>query len=117
MFECLDLTFVQFHTIELRRGISFINSPKWIKDKHAAISPKKTKDNCWFTYAIIAALHHEKIRRDSQRITKLASYVDNYEWKHIDFPAEQKDWKIFERNNKDIALNILSVPFDKKKLT
>ena len=116
VFECVDLTHVQFHTIELKRGSSFIDSPKWIKDKHATINPKNTKDNCCFAYAIIAALHHEEIRKDPQHIIKLAPYIDNYNWKDIDFPAEEKDCKTFERNNKDIALNILSAPFDKKKI-
>ena len=63
-----------------------------------------------------AALHHEEIGRDPQRITKLAPYINNYNWKGIHFSAEKKDCKTFERNNKDIALDILSVPFNKKKI-
>ena len=32
VFNCVDHTLVQFHTIELRRGSSYIPSPKWISD-------------------------------------------------------------------------------------
>ena len=85
--------------------------------KKATINPKNTKDNCCFAYSIVAALHHQEIDHHSERIKKLAPYVNNYNWKDINFPAEKKDWKTFERNNKDIALNILSVPFNEKKLS
>ena len=116
VFDCVDLTLMQFHSIELKRGSSYIPSPKWISDKRATINPKNLNDNNCFAYAIIAALHHEEIKNASQRITKLIPYIDNYNWKDIDFPPEQKDWKTFERNNKDIALNILSASSTEKKL-
>ena len=35
----------------------------------------------------------------------------------IDFPAEIKEWKRFEKNNETIALNILQVPHDEIKIT
>ena len=34
----------------------------------------------------------------------------------MEFPAGIKDWKRFEKNNKTIALNILSVPHDEKTI-
>ena len=37
-------------------------------------------------------------------------------WSGINFPVEQKDWDRFERNNKDVALNILSAHSTKEKL-
>ena len=37
-------------------------------------------------------------------------YIDKYNWKGIEFPAGPKDWKKFEQNNKEIALNILFAP-------
>ena len=116
MSECVDLTHVQFHRIELNRGSSFIDSSEWVKNKRATINPKNTEGNYCFAYAITAALYHEEIGRDPQRIRKLTPYVNNYRWKDIDVPAEEKDCKTFERNNKDIALKILSVPFGKMKI-
>ena len=58
-FESTDMAGVHFHDIELKRGSSYIDSPKWIKNKKAAINPKNLKDYYCFQYAIIAALHHQ----------------------------------------------------------
>ena len=40
-----------------------------------------------------------------------------YNWWGIDFSAEIKEWKRFEKNNETIALNILQVPHDEIKIT
>ena len=37
-------------------------------------------------------------------------------WDGIEFPVGKNDWKRFEKNDKIIALNILSVPHDEKKI-
>ena len=69
-----------------------------------------------FKCAIIAALHHEEIERNPQRISKLKTFIVNYNWKDIEFPSHSKDWKKFEQNNKTIALNILYVPYNTKQI-
>ena len=115
IFDCVDLTLVQFHSIELKKGKSYIPSPKWISDKKATINRQNMNDSYCFADSIVAALHHEEIGKNPHRISKLRPYISNYNWKDINFPAGQKDWKTFERNNKDIALNIFSAhPNDKK---
>ena len=117
VFDCVDLTLVQFHSIQLKRGSSYIPSPKWIEKKKTKINPQNTQDNCCFAYSIIAVLHHEEIHKNPHRIKNLVPYISNYNWKDIKFPTEQKDWKTFERNNKDIALNMFSTHPTDKKLT
>ena len=89
--------------IRLKRGKSYIKSPEWISYKKAKINPKN-KDNKCFQYSITVALNHQEI----ENYPNIKPFVDKYNWKGIDFPAEIKDWEKFERNNKDIALNILS---------
>ena len=42
--------------------------------------------------------------------------INKYNWNGINFPAEQKDWNKFERNNKDVALNVLYAHSTKKKI-
>ena len=116
VFDCVDSAIVSFHIIELKRGSTYILSPERVLNKRVAIDPKNTKNNYCFAYAIIAALHHNEIRKYPQKITKLEPYVSNYNWKEINFSAEQKNLKIFERNSKDISLNVLSVPYGKKKV-
>ena len=51
VFPCLDLTLVQFHSIQLKRASSYIPSPKWIETKKATINPQNTKDNYCFAYS------------------------------------------------------------------
>ena len=60
----------------------------------------------------MAALHHEEIAKDPQRISKLQHYDDQYNWNGTELPlAIQKIGK-FERNNQGIAVNVL---FNKKE--
>ena len=116
IYDSVDLTLIQFHTTKLKRGGTYIDTPKWVSDKKATINPKNTKDNCCFAYSIAAAMHYHEIDHHPNRITKLAPFINNYNWTDINFPTEQKDYSIFERNNKDIALNILFAHNTKKKL-
>ena len=90
-------------------------SSDWLKNKGATINPKN-KDNECFKYAIIAALHHQEIERNPQRISKLKPSVNRYNWKDIEFPSYSKDWGKFEQNNKSIALNISLTPYNTKQI-
>ena len=48
IFDYVDLTLMQFHSIELKRGSSYIPLPKWISDKKATINPQNTHNNKCF---------------------------------------------------------------------
>ena len=98
IFESVDLLPYSFHKINLKRGKSYMKSPKWVINKRATINTKN-KDN--------------KYENHPQRTSNIKPFID---WKDIDFPAGIKDWKRFERNNKTIALNILSIPHNKKTM-
>ena len=115
IFDGVDLLHYHLHKISLNRGGSYIDSPDQIENKKTTISPKN-KDNECFKYAITAALNHEKIRKDPQRISKLKPFINNYNWKDIEFPSHSKEWKKFEQNNKTIVLNILFVPYNTKQI-
>ena len=69
-----------------------------------------------FQYALTVALNYQNIEKNPQRILKIKPFINQYDWKKIDFPSEQKDWKNFELNNKTIALNILFVPYNTEKI-
>ena len=71
-FERVALLEYKLHKISLRRGGSYIDSPKWIKNKKGTINPKN-KDNGCFAYAIIASLNHHKIDNHRERISKTLS--------------------------------------------
>ena len=52
-------------------------------------------------------MNHQKIENHPERISNIKPFIDQYNWKGIDFPAGIKDWKKFEQNNNTIALNII----------
>ena len=78
------------HKTDLNRAKSYIKSPEWILNKRATKNPKN-KDNKCFQYSIAAALNHQKIGNNPERISNIQPFIDNYNWKGIDFPAGLKD--------------------------
>ena len=80
-----------------------------MKNKKSIINPKNNDYKC-FQYVI----NVDKINKNSQRISKIKPFIEEYNWKDIDFPSTSKDWKKFELNN-EVALNILYVPHNTKK--
>ena len=98
-FDGVNFLYYDFNKISLNRGGSYIDSPKWLKDKKSTINPKNNDHKC-FQYALTLALNFDRIKKDSQRISKIKSFIDQYNWKDIEFPSTSKDWKKFELNNK-----------------
>ena len=115
VFESVDSLTYHIHKINLKRGRSYKKSPEWILNKRATINPK-SKDNKCFQYVITAALSHQKIENHPERISYIKPFIDQYNWKGIDFAARIKDWKKFEQNNTTIVLNIIYVPLNTKTL-
>ena len=109
IFDAANTLYYDLNKISLNRGGSYIDSPLWLKNKKATINPKNNDDKC-FRYAISVASNYQNIEKDAQRISKIMPYIDQYNWKDIDFPSHSKNWKTFESNNKSIALNILYAP-------
>ena len=103
---CLD---IDFHKLNLTRGSSYIVLPNWIEKKKAVINPTNENDEECFRWAIIAALNHEGIKKDQQRISKLRPYANRYNWDDVEFPTAKKSIDKFEKNNPDIAINVLYV--------
>ena len=115
IFNGVNSLYYDLNRITISNGGSYIESQKWLKDKNCTIN-KKNNDNKCFQYAATLALNINSIDKHHQRITKIKSFIDNYNWNDINFPAIKKDWNEFELNNKNVALNILYVPFNTKKV-
>ena len=81
-------------------------SSEWLKSKKESIT---NEDNC-FQNALNDSLDYQRIKKDPQRISQLKPYINQYNWEDIE------DWKQFEQNNKEIALNVLFVPHNKKEI-
>ena len=107
-FERVVLLEYKLHKISLRRAGSYIDSPKWIKNKKATINPQNMDNSC-FMYALVAALNYDKIDNHPERVSNLRRYVKDYNWSDIYYPVNLKDWKKFEKNNKSMILKILKI--------
>ena len=103
--------YINFHRQALMRGSAYIELPEWIKNKKAVINPQNKDEEC-FKWAVIAALHHEEIKHNPERISLLRPYENQYNWKGLEFPVSIKKIDKFEKNNPGIAVNVL---FSKKK--
>ena len=100
--------YYDLNKIGLCREGSYIDSPKWLKNKKPTINSKNNDDKC-FQYARTVALNHEQIKDHPERISKIKPFINQYNWKELHFPSHSKDGKKFESNNKSIALNVLYV--------
>ena len=87
-----------------------LDSLKWLKNKKSTINLKNNDNNC-FQYTLTIPLNYQKVKKDPQRLLKIKPFINQYNWKEIDFPSERRGWKKFELNNKSISLNILFVPY------
>ena len=115
VFDGVDALYYDLNKVRLSRGGSYIDSPVWLKNKKATINPKNNDGNC-FKYVVTVALNHEQIKSHPERISNIKPFIDQCNWKGINFPTSPNLWKVFERNNKSIALNILYVPYNTKKI-
>ena len=113
-FGGVNFFYYDFNKTSINRSGSYIDYPQWLKNKKSAINPKNNDDKC-FQYAVTLALNLNSIDNHSERISKIKPFINKYNWKDIDFPAMSKDWKKFESNS-EIALNILYVPHNTKKV-
>ena len=87
-------------------------SSEWLRSKKESI----TNGDNYYQNALDDALDYQGIEKDLQEISKLKPYINKYNWKDIKFPSDKEDWEKFEQNNKEIALNILFAPHNKKEI-
>ena len=65
--------------MSLNRGGSYIDSPKWLKNKNKTKN-QKNNDKC-FQYAIAVAVNHGQIKSHAERISSISLSIDQYNWK------------------------------------
>ena len=76
IFDSVDLLYHNLKELSLnRKGSSYIDSPKWLKNKKATINPKNNDNNC-FQYALTVALNYQNIKKDLQRISKTKPFIN-----------------------------------------
>ena len=85
-FDGVDFLYYDFNKISINRGGSYIDSPKWIKNKKSTINPKNNDYKC-FQYAVTLALNLDKINNHPERISKIKPFIDQYNLSDIDISA------------------------------
>ena len=116
VFNGINYFYYDFNSVSISKGGSYIESPKWLNDKKSTVN-QKNNDYKFFQYATTLALNFDKITSHPERITKKSkSFINKYNWNDINFPPTRKDWNRFEVINKNVALNILYVPFNTKEI-
>ena len=88
-----------------------LHSSEWLRSKKEL----RTREHNCFRNALNDSLDYQSIKIHPERISKLKSYINQYNWKDIKFPMEKEDWKKFEQNKKEIALNVLFAAQNKKR--
>ena len=92
---------LEIHTTEHNptKGSSYIDLPKWIKDKKAIINIKNKDDKC-FLWCILRYLHPKE--KNEERIGDLKKYEFSLNTKGITFPIKENDINKFENLNPDL---------------
>ena len=73
--------------------MSELNSSRWSRGKKETITSSDTD----FEGALDDTLNSQIIKTNTERISKLKPYVNN--WEGIDFPAGPKEWQKFQWNS------------------
>ena len=108
--ESLNYIFLK---VDLKRSGSYIEAPKWIKNKKATINPQNEDGKC-FQNAV--ALNYDRIENHPERLNNVKPFINQYDWTDINFPSHVGDWKKSESNSKSRALNVLYVPEGEKTI-
>ena len=116
IFDHVNSFKYHFHKVSLNRGSTYIPLPDWLLHKKSTTNRFNDQDNRCFLYAIVIALNHQNITNNPQRIVNLITFIAKYIWDDTDFPAGYKDYSAFEKNNTDIALNILFIEHNTKEI-
>ena len=75
-FDGVNFLYYDFDKISINRGGSYIDSPKWLKNKKSTINPKNNDYKC-FQYAVTLALNLDKTIGHPQRISKIKPFLKN----------------------------------------
>ena len=75
-FDGVNFLYYDFNKTSINRGGSYIDSPKWLKNKKSTRNLKNNDDKC-FQYAVTLALNLDKIKKDPQRVSKIKPFIEN----------------------------------------
>ena len=96
-------------------GGTYFKAPKWIEPLKCTINPENNKKlgNKSFNYAIAASKTSGKNRI---RLTNIEKFINDSDFKGINYPLAKKDYETFENNNLSIKLTVFKIIENEKKL-
>ena len=62
-YDSVDALNYNLNKVSLSRGGSYIDPPKWLKNKNTTTNEKNDDDKC-FQYALTVALNYEQIKKN-----------------------------------------------------
>ena len=66
------------------KNLSELNSLGWLRSKKEAIINNNNNND--FQNALDGSLNYQTIKKDPQRISKLKTHINTYDWEGINFP-------------------------------
>lgn len=87
----------------LRGGSSYVEIPKSLRYRKALLNIKNNDVFC-FLWSVMAAMFPSD--KNADRVSSYPHFRDILNVDNIDFPMSLKDIKTFEKNNKEISINI-----------
>ena len=78
VFNYVQLLYYKCYKINSNRGVSYIDSPDWIKNKKVTLNLINKNYHKCFQCLITVALNHEEIRKHSTRVIKIKLFVNKY---------------------------------------
>ena len=75
VFDGINFLYYDFNKISISRGGSYIDFPKWLKNKKSTINPNNNDYKC-FQYAVTLALNLDKINDHPERISKINPFIE-----------------------------------------
>ena len=79
-FDGINFFNYNFNKTSIDIGGSYIDFPKWLKDKKSTINPKNDDLKC-FQYVATLALNFDNINNHPEKISKIRPFMDQYNWK------------------------------------
>ena len=73
----VNYLYYDLNKISISKGGSYIDSPKWLKNKKSTINPKNNDYKC-FQYAVTLALNLDEINNHPERISKIKRFIEEY---------------------------------------
>ena len=94
---------------------TYFKTPKWIRTNRCTINPENNKKlgNQSFKYAIVT-FKTSGINRC--RLKNIEQFMNDFNFTNINYPPEEKDYELFEKNNQSIKITIFKTTENEKEL-